>query len=69
MGHSLGLRIVAEGVETEEQLNLLSHYKCDIIQGYYFSKPLPEHEMTSLLAKTNPVSETHKAPEKITFPD
>jgi diguanylate cyclase (GGDEF)-like protein/PAS domain S-box-containing protein len=69
MGHSLGLRIVAEGVETEEQLNLLSHYKCDIIQGYYFSKPLPEPEMTALLAKINGKRETPVTPGKIAFSD
>ena len=50
MGHSLGQKIVAEGVETEQQLIYLSHRGCDIIQGYYFSKPLPENKMTSLLS-------------------
>jgi len=46
MGHSLGLKIVAEGVETEHQLMFLTHRGCDIIQGYYFSKPLSVGEMT-----------------------
>ncbi len=49
MGHSLGLKIVAEGVETEPQLIFLNNYECDYIQGYYFSKPIPENEMTVLL--------------------
>jgi diguanylate cyclase (GGDEF)-like protein/PAS domain S-box-containing protein len=40
MGKSLGMTIVAEGVELEEQLRYLSKYNCDTIQGYYFSKPL-----------------------------
>lgn len=41
MSKSLGLKTIAEGVETAEQLALLHHYKCDEIQGYYYSKPLP----------------------------
>lgn len=49
MGHSLGQKIVAEGVETEEQLRYLVGRKCDIIQGYFFSPPLPGNKMTDLL--------------------
>ncbi len=49
MGHSLGQKIVAEGVETEEQLMFLTDRGCDIIQGYYFSPPLPMDKMTALL--------------------
>ncbi len=58
MGHSLGLRIVAEGVETEDQLEFLNRYNCDYIQGYLFSKPLPEPDMVELLKKTNQSSIT-----------
>ena len=49
MGHSLGQKVVAEGVETEEQLHYLVRRECDIIQGYYFSPPLPVHKMSHLL--------------------
>ncbi|MCK5189073.1 MAG: EAL domain-containing protein, partial [Methylococcales bacterium] len=49
MGHSLNQKIVAEGVENENQLLFLSQHKCDYIQGYYFSRPLPVHKMTILL--------------------
>ncbi len=49
MGHSLDQKIVAEGVENETQLMLLCQKKCDYIQGYYFSRPLPVHKMTALL--------------------
>ena len=49
MGHSLGQKVVAEGVENETQLMFLSQRKCDIIQGYYFSRPLPVFKMTALL--------------------
>lgn len=41
MAHSLKLEVVAEGVETKEQLEILKSQSCDIIQGYLFSKPLP----------------------------
>lgn len=44
MGHNLGLTIVAEGVETSEQLTLLKELSCDFIQGYIFSRPLPADE-------------------------
>ncbi|NLY47786.1 MAG: EAL domain-containing protein [Clostridiales bacterium] len=40
LAHSLNIRVVAEGVETREQLELLKEMKCDIVQGYVFSKPL-----------------------------
>lgn len=45
MAHSLDLRVIAEGVETQEQLSLLADLGCDIAQGYYFSKPMPANEM------------------------
>jgi diguanylate cyclase (GGDEF)-like protein/PAS domain S-box-containing protein len=49
MGHTLGQKIVAEGVETEDQLRYLVRRECDIIQGYFFSPPLPGNKMTDLL--------------------
>jgi diguanylate cyclase (GGDEF)-like protein len=49
MAESLGLRTVAEGVETAAQLEFLSAHKCGAIQGYYFSHPLPVSEMTAVL--------------------
>lgn len=50
MGHSLNLKVVAEGVETTEQLNLLKAMNCDFGQGYLFSKPVPKDEMTKILS-------------------
>ena len=41
LGHSLGLIVIAEGVETEAQRGMLSGWRCDEIQGYYYSRPLP----------------------------
>ncbi|WP_203300900.1 EAL domain-containing protein [Marinobacter sediminum] len=50
MSHSLGIRVVAEGVETEEQLRFLQDLHCDEVQGYLMSKPLPKEQITELLA-------------------
>lgn len=45
LGHSLGLSLVAEGVETEEELKYLQARSCDMVQGYYFSKPVTAPEV------------------------
>jgi diguanylate cyclase (GGDEF)-like protein/PAS domain S-box-containing protein len=45
MAHSLGLTVVAEGVETKEQVELLSSLQCDYLQGYYFSKPIQTEQL------------------------
>ncbi len=49
MGRSLNLRIVAEGVETQEELAFLQAHQCDEAQGYYFSKPVPPQQFAQLL--------------------
>ena len=49
LGHRLGLRVIAEGVETEAQLDFLRSRHCNDMQGYYFSRPLPAAEMSRLL--------------------
>lgn len=53
MAHGLNLKVVAEGVETEAQLDLLKKLNCDYAQGYLFGKPLPAAQITALLAKGN----------------
>lgn len=49
MAHSLHMKVIAEGVETEGQLNYLRSHGCDEMQGYYFSKPVPALEFEQLL--------------------
>ncbi len=50
MSHSLGLKTIAEGVETEEQWKILRLLKCDMAQGYYFSPPVSARDFENLLA-------------------
>lgn len=49
MAHEMGAKVVAEGVEYKEQLEFLQSVDCDMIQGYYFYKPMPEEEFAKLL--------------------
>ena len=49
MAQSLKLRVVAEGVETLEELAFLRAHQCDEAQGYYFSRPVPPQQFASLL--------------------
>lgn len=49
LGKNLGLHVIAEGVETESQLNFLETHLCDEVQGYYFFKPMPLHEIENIL--------------------
>lgn len=51
MAQALDIKVIAEGVERAEQLDLLKAFGCDLAQGFYFSKPVPAAEFTELLAK------------------
>ncbi len=56
MAHNMGLNVIAEGVETQAQLNYLRNLDCDEIQGYLLSPPLPTNEVEQLLNKVNPTA-------------
>ncbi|MBO1927619.1 EAL domain-containing protein [Thiomicrorhabdus sp. 6S2-11] len=49
MAHGLGKKVIAEGVETEQQFRALRRLKCDFIQGYYFAKPMPLQEICEFI--------------------
>ncbi|MEN8129007.1 MAG: EAL domain-containing protein [Pseudomonadota bacterium] len=51
MAHALGKRVIAEGVETSHQLAFLRQHRCDAVQGYLFSRPLPDTELATKLVK------------------
>ena len=51
MGHTLRLRVLAEGVETKEQLEFLKSCGCDLYQGFFKSKPIPAEEFVKFLSK------------------
>ena len=51
LGRNLGLKVIAEGVETEGQLAFLRKRMCDEVQGYYYYRPIPAHEVEAILIK------------------
>ena len=63
MAHGLGLKVIAEGVETFSQLSFLQSQHCDIVQGFYFSEPLSAEQMTHLLLKNEPLTEPQTVTE------
>ncbi len=65
MAHSLGLSIIAEGVETVEQLNFLRNHRCEEVQGFYFSKPLSVDGFTELVLSSDNYSSAIATPETI----
>jgi EAL domain-containing protein (putative c-di-GMP-specific phosphodiesterase class I) len=54
MAHKLGLKVIAEGVETQQQLNILNTADCDYVQGYFISKPIHSDEFENQLASDDP---------------
>jgi diguanylate cyclase len=66
LGHILGMRVVAEGVETAEALETMSAMGCDVAQGYYLSRPLPAGELEAWML-TSSWTSSQRAPQ-ITLP-
>jgi EAL domain-containing protein (putative c-di-GMP-specific phosphodiesterase class I) len=56
LAHNLGLKVVAEGTETQEHINLLKQLNCEMAQGYLYSKPADGKAMLKLLASNQSVS-------------
>ncbi|SDH65937.1 sensor domain-containing protein [Roseospirillum parvum] len=54
LGHSLGLKVIGEGVETRTQFEMLQREGCDVVQGYLFGRPMPVDEATELLRRAGP---------------
>ena len=53
LAHSLGQKVVAEGIETDEQLSYLKRSGCDMGQGYLFSRPLPADQLIAFIRQHN----------------
>lgn len=67
MAHGLNLRVLAEGVETQEQLDILRNHHCDAIQGYFFSQPLPADRIEQLI-KNHQSNSRSSGPPLDSFP-
>jgi diguanylate cyclase (GGDEF)-like protein/PAS domain S-box-containing protein len=59
MAHKLGMKVIAEGIETKQQCDLLTAAGCDYGQGYLFSEPVPAEQFEQLLIKQGTYSQTH----------
>ena len=67
LAHNLGLKVVAEGVETKAQLEFMIEHQCDYVQGYYFSKPLSVNDATKFLKENRAcvLTDKPKVPTKV----
>ena len=64
MAHKLGIRVIAEGVETGTQNRILKDFDCDFGQGYFYSRPVPARDFEALLNENH--SKNHSAAKKNT---
>jgi diguanylate cyclase (GGDEF)-like protein/PAS domain S-box-containing protein len=62
MAHGLNIPVVAEGVETPEQFEFLLRRRCDVVQGYLFSRPVPKHEFAMAVDKVSAMRALHYGP-------
>lgn len=67
MGHQLEMKLVAEGVETEEQVAFMRKCGCDFIQGYYFSRPLKKEDFVAILEKHSVTAQGQYEKEKAIY--
>ncbi len=65
MGKSLHMRVIAEGVETREQLEILQEHGCPQGQGYYFCRPVPAEEFGQLLERDITLRQSHDLVETV----
>jgi diguanylate cyclase (GGDEF)-like protein/PAS domain S-box-containing protein len=65
LGHGLNISIVAEGVETQEQLSFLADEACDQVQGYFLGKPAPIADYAEWIGREKPASRVTKIPRKV----
>jgi diguanylate cyclase (GGDEF)-like protein len=63
LSHGLGKRVLAEGVENKDQLNVLRNLGCDAVQGFFISKPLPEEKLVTYLTRKAPITKVNKKSE------
>lgn len=69
MSHHMNAKVIAEGVETKNQLDFLSRHDCDYIQGYYFSKPLPRKDFESMMEREGDVRDSLSAEKEPSLTD
>jgi EAL domain-containing protein (putative c-di-GMP-specific phosphodiesterase class I) len=67
MAHALGMSVVAEGVETEEQLAILRKLDCNEVQGYYIARPVPAGEMQDMMQRRFLLAQGPLADEGVSF--
>jgi EAL domain-containing protein (putative c-di-GMP-specific phosphodiesterase class I) len=66
LGKSLGIKTIAEGVETLEQLDRLRDKGCDEVQGYFFSRPRPASEVPALIEKLQQIGQGGQGANSVT---
>ena len=63
LAHNLDMKIVAEGIETKQMVDILTEFRCDYLQGYYFSKPLPVFEFQEKIRFSSNIDTTLSEPK------